>query len=371
MKDVVIVGGGLGGLFCAWLLSEGGIEVTLIEKKKYPFHRVCGEYVSNEVIPFLEKRNLFPHELNPSRIDSFQLSAVNGQSLNLDLDLGGFGISRYTWDNWLVEKLIEKGVEVLDGTQVTNVSEQDKVFTTEINFDQSIKSKMVIGAFGKRSILDKKMGRSFIERKSPYVGVKYHVKTDFPDNTVALHNFSGGYCGINKVDGEAYNLCYLTHRSNLRAHKNIEDMQEHVLHKNPILKSIFLNSDFILEKPEVINEITFERKEPVANSIPMVGDSAGMITPLCGNGMAMAIHSAKVLSDLILSNWKDHSPEIDLINEQYGRLWNQKFAKRLWVGRKIQSLFGGAHSNVTVFAGKAIPPFARWLMSQTHGQPFH
>jgi flavin-dependent dehydrogenase len=31
----------------------------------------------------------------------------------------------------------------------------------------------------------------------------------------------------------------------------------------------------------------------------MVGDSVGMIHPLCGNGMAMAIHSAKILSELL------------------------------------------------------------------------
>ena len=56
----------------------------------------------------------------------------------------------------------------------------------------------------------------------------------------------------------------------------------------------------LFEKPEVINEITFEKQDPVSNHILMCGDAAGMITPLCGNGMAMAIHSAKILSGLII-----------------------------------------------------------------------
>ena len=58
--NTIIIGGGLGGLTTAALLAKGGREVLLIEKKTYPFHRVCGEYVSNEVQGFLEKEGLFP-----------------------------------------------------------------------------------------------------------------------------------------------------------------------------------------------------------------------------------------------------------------------------------------------------------------------
>ena len=64
-EEIVIVGGGLGGLMAAALLAKNGRSVLLIEKKTYPFHRVCGEYVSNEVQDFLKSENLYPEELNP------------------------------------------------------------------------------------------------------------------------------------------------------------------------------------------------------------------------------------------------------------------------------------------------------------------
>ena len=83
MKDVIIVGGGLSGLFNALLLSRAGLEVTLIEKKRYPFHRVCGEYISNEVIPFLEKHDLFPHDLEPATIEQFELTSIGGKRLQM------------------------------------------------------------------------------------------------------------------------------------------------------------------------------------------------------------------------------------------------------------------------------------------------
>ena len=76
----------------------------------------------------------------------------------------------------------------------------------------------MIGAYGKRSSLDIKLNRQFIKRKSPYLAVKIHVKGDFPDDVVALHNFEGGYCGVSKVENDSINLCYIT---NYDAFKNV------------------------------------------------------------------------------------------------------------------------------------------------------
>lgn len=371
MRDVIIVGGGLSGLFNAILLSRAGLAVTLVEKKRYPFHRVCGEYVSNEVIPFLEKHDLFPHDLEPSRIEQFLLTSIGGKKLEMELDLGGFGVSRYAWDNWLAGILKQEGVDIREGVAVDAIHFQEDQFQCKLSTQESLQAHFVIGAFGKRSLLDKQQDRSFMQRKSPYVGVKYHVKTDFDDKTVALHNFKNGYCGINKVEKDRYNLCYLTHRDNLRKYGNIPKMEAGVLYENSYLKAIFRNSEFLLEKPEVINEITFEQKEPVHNHILMCGDSAGMITPLCGNGMGIGIHSANMLSKIILSHWSDARNRRQNIEREYSKSWKDAFEKRLWVGRQIQEWFGHPYmSAFAVIAGRTIRPLTRALMKQTHGEPF-
>jgi len=102
----------------------------------------------------------------------------------------------------------------------------------------------------------------------------------------------------------------------------------------------------------------------------MSGDSAGMITPLCGNGMAMALHSAKCLSETIIKNFKPGFDRARMENE-YRQKWNGLFARRLWAGRKIQKLFGSpVISEAAVSFGKMVPPFAQYLMKQTHGKPF-
>lgn len=372
MKDVIIVGGGLSGLFNAILLSRAGLEITLIEKKRYPFHRVCGEYISNEVIPFLENHDLFPHELEPARIEQFQLTSIGGKKLEMELDLGGFGVSRYAWDQWLADTLKREGVDIREGIAVNALHFREDHFQCELSTEETLQAQFVIGAFGKRSSLDKQQNRSFMNRKSPYVGVKYHVKTDFDEKTVALHNFRNGYCGINKVEKDRYNLCYLTHRDNVRKYGNISKMEAGLLQENPYLKDLFRHSEFLLEKPEVINEITFEQKEPVHNHILMCGDSAGMITPLCGNGMGMAIHSANVLTQIILRHWSDKTGRRSKVEAEYSRYWKSAFEKRLWVGRQIQEWFGHPFmSAFAVLAGRTIKPVTRALMKQTHGEPFN
>lgn len=368
--DVVIVGGGLAGLLSSILLARAGLAVVLLEKQAYPFHRVCGEYVSNEVIPFLESLNLFPSELNPSRIERLLISSVSGSFFEATLDLGGFGVSRYRWDHWLAQKARASGVTLLEQTTV-----QDVAFVTDHFVVTSTggvcRAPLVIGSFGKRSRMDKVLQRDFLNQRSPYVGVKYHVKADFPPDLIALHNFAGGYCGISRVEGDIYNMCYLIHRDQVRRHQTLEATERQVLGRNPHLRRLFHESERLFEKPEVINEISFEPKEIVQQHVLMAGDAAGMITPLCGNGMAIAIRSAKILSEAVLEHWHHGQLRREALERVYASRWQQAFAKRLWAGRQIQGLFGGTlASSVAVTTGKWARPLARLLMKQTHGEPF-
>ena len=370
MYHVAIVGGGLAGLVNAILLKKNGHSVILFEEKEYPFHRVCGEYISNEVIPLLKIHDLFPKELNPSDITKFHLTSTSGKLLEMDLDLGGFGISRYLFDQYLARKAKELGVELHEKERVNTITYENDHHKIETG-KGSYQSTLVIGSFGKKARLDNELDRRFAKKKSPYVGVKYHIKTNLvADDVIELHNFSRGYCGVSRVENDTFNLCYLSHRENLRKYKDITAMENEIIHKNPFLRRLFSESEFLFEKPVVINEISFERKEPVFDHILMSGDSAGMITPLCGNGMAMAIHSAKLLSEIANEFLSDKIDRHEM-ERTYASVWNATFSARHWAGRKIQNLFGSsASSEFAVGLGKTFRPIAKYLMSKTHGQPF-
>ena len=367
---IIIVGGGLGGLITSLRLAEAGIPSIVIEKRTYPQQRVCGEYISHEVTPFLKSLGAYPESLHPAQISRFQLSSVAGRSALLPLDLGGFGVSRYAFDDFLYIRAREAGVEFLLETEVQEVNFSNDRFVIK-TADRSLEARVVIGAFGKRSRIDVQLKRSFVQKRSPYVGVKYHVRVEHPHDLIALHNFPGGYCGMSHVEDGKVNLCYLTHRDNLKAHGNIRAMEQAVLYQNPLLRDIFMGAEFLSAKPETINEISFETKQPVEDHILMLGDAAGMITPLCGNGMAMAIRSAKILTDLLIPYYRSTTFDRAALEKVYTAQWRAQFAVHLWRGRQIQRLFGNeTASRLAIGLVLHVRPLAKAIVRSTHGSVF-
>ncbi|WP_299064351.1 FAD-dependent monooxygenase [uncultured Polaribacter sp.] len=367
--EIVIIGGGLAGLCNAINLSKFGKKVLLIEKNEYPKHKVCGEYISNEVLPYLEYLDINPFNFGAVKIEEFQLSTTKNKLITAKLPLGGFGISRYKLDFILSEKAKENGVVILQDS-VLNLDFKEDFFNIETKENKSYQSKICIGAFGKRSVLDVKLERDFIKKKSPYLGVKIHVKGDFQENLVALHNFKGGYCGVSKVENNAINLCYITNFSSFKKYKNIEDFQENVVFKNRFLKEMFQNSEPIWEQPLSISQISFETKKPVENHMIMCGDSAGMIHPLCGNGMSMAIQAAQIASKLILNYLNGTIETRRDLEKRYIRQWNQQFKWRLKMGHFIAMLFRKDKiASLLLSILKKIPFLLPIIIKQTHGKP--
>ena len=368
---VVIIGGGLAGLTCALQLIRQDLEVVVVEKKEYPFHRVCGEYISHEVTPFLRRLGAYPGHFNPPKINKLQLSSVRGNQATLDLPLGGFGISRYQFDHFLYQMAVASGVQFITRKYVQSIEFKEDLFEITLSDHKKLYSTMAIGAFGKRSVMDKLLDRPFMKKRSPYLAVKYHAKGEFPSDQIALHNFPGGYAGISTVENERLNLCYLASRDSLKEFGEIKGLEEKVLAKNPLLKQAFDSFEFQFEKPLVINEVSFESKQPVEGHILMCGDAAGMITPLCGNGMAMAIHSSSLLAPLIIKFFNKTHYKRSHLERDYSILWSQHFKQRLWAGRKIQRLFGGKWASAfAVSLIRNMNPVARYLVSQTHGEVF-
>lgn len=371
--DVVIIGGGLGGLCAALDLRARGHAVTLVERRRYPFHRVCGEYVSNEVLPYLRRLGIDPAPLGPARITQFQVSSPNGRLLTAPLDLGGFGISRYRLDEFLCETAVAAGVVVLQQTTVMDVvfDEATDQHTVQLASGRQLQARAVLGAYGKRSSLDRQLQRPFFGQRSPYLGVKYHLRyPSMPRNLIALHNFADGYAGISAVENDTYCFCYLTTRRNLKAQGTIPQLEAQVLARNPHLRHILEHAEVLYPQPEVINEISFAPKTCLENHMLLTGDAAGLITPLCGNGMAMAMHGA-ALASIHIDGFLRGRLSRQAMEVAYQRDWGRHFGPRLGVGRAVQHLFGQPLLSEVAVAGLRLWPGAlRALMRRTHGQPF-
>lgn len=366
--DVIIIGGGLAGLCNAIHLSKHKIKVLLIEKNSYPKHKVCGEYISNEVLPYLKFLDFNPFKFGAEKIEKFQLSTTKNKSLSTELPLGGFGISRYSIDYHLLKNAISSGTMFLED-MVIEVNFINDNFTVRTKENKSFSSKIVVGSFGKRSLLDVNLNRKFIKKKSPYLGVKIHVKGKFPKDLVALHNFKGGYCGVSKVENDIINLCYITTFSSFKKYKSINDFEKNEIYKNNYLKEIFKNSKPLWAKPLSISQISFETKELINKHIIFCGDAAGMIHPLCGNGMSMAIQSAQIASPLIIKFLKKEITRNQL-EKKYISEWNNQFKWRLKAGHTIATLFRKHWvANFLLSVIKNLPFLLPLIIKQTHGKP--
>ncbi len=365
--DVIIIGGGLAGLTSAIHLGKSGIKVLLIEKQTYPSHKVCGEYISNEVIPYLQWLDADPIELNPTHITKFELSTRNGKLVKTPLPLGGFGISRYTFDQFLYQKAIQSGCIIIQET-ANDVHFNNDLFTVSTS-TKNYTAKIVLGAFGKRSNIDHKLERKFITKNSPWLAIKAHYRGDFANDTVALHHFDGGYCGVSKVENDLINICYLVNYTSFKAYKNIDEHRLRVVYQNKHLKQLFNSSEIAFNEPMSIAQIAFNTKEKVKNHILMIGDSAGLIHPLCGNGMSMAMHSAKICSTLLIAYFDKKISRLQ-VEAEYEKQWSSNFASRIATGRILANVLRREKLTNMIMNGLVkFPSVLHSIIKRTHGKP--
>jgi menaquinone-9 beta-reductase len=372
--DVAVIGGGLGGLSAAIQLSRLGYRVVLFEQKTYPFHRVCGEYISEESRPFLTALGLPFDDLKLPAISKLVVSAPDGATVETALGMGGFGISRYRLDAILAGIAQQSGVQLMEGTKVNNVAYDNGVMVLGYQ-QQEIRATVAIGSFGKRSNLDVQWKRPFALAKSGrlnnYIGVKYHIRTNAPADTIALHNFKNGYCGMSMVEDGIFCLCYLTTAYNLGLSNNsIAQMEAQILRRNPHIDQIFSNSEMCWSAPLSISQVSFMAKTRVHDHVLLMGDAAGLITPLCGNGMSMAFYGSKLLTAQV-DRFLQQEISRELMEQQYQKTWHRQFSKRLFAGRMIQGFFGDpVLSKLLVKTGASFPAFTQFLVRQTHGEQF-
>jgi menaquinone-9 beta-reductase len=228
-----------------------------------------------------------------------------------------------TFDDLLLRAAIRNGA-----TAITN---------TVTSLD-SVQAKVKVGAWGRWGRFDTQLGRGFVrDRAHRNFGFKRHYHGP-ATNVIELHSFRRGYLGVNSVDGGFVNICGLVHASRLTGHKGRWDaFVDTIRREEPTLESLYARHTPAQEQFLSSEPVIFRARSAVEAGVFMVGDAAGVIDPLTGNGMAMALQSALLAAPLILRLVRSLA-ERPAIEREYRERHHATFAPRIRWSRTVARL---------------------------------
>ncbi len=305
--DVAVAGGGLAGAAAACHLAEGRHSVVLLERERGPHHKVCGEFWSVEAQAQLDViagiRGLLP-SLGAAPID--QVRIVSGRlAASAPLPFRAWGLSRHRLDAWLLSQAQRRGVVVQLGRTVQAL-EADGVGVRLRADGRDVTASRALLATGKHELRRRQRPGHFPD----LIGFKQHFRLADAQRRelagrVELAMFDGGYAGLQLVEDGRANLSLVVRREHFTLHGR--DWHR-LLGSVPHLVTRLCGSQACGPKPLAIYRIPYGylHADDGELSVYRLGDQAAVIPSFTGDGMAMALHSARLAADAILAG---HSPE--------------------------------------------------------------
>jgi len=374
--DVAIIGGGVAGCAAAIQLARYGHKVVLCEAQSYPHHKVCGEFLSPECAQLLGELGLASaiQKLNPASIHTVAITAPDGCTWEAELPGAAIGISRYALDHILAKQARSYGVDLRDKKTVTdiqgNLSTNFQLTVRTSRKLEMIPAKTVIGAHGKRSGIDRILNRSFLKKPQSFVGLKAHFYGPSLSGRIHLYSFPGGYCGMSEVEGGLTNVCLLIRQDVFQAQSDrsstqVEGFIDWMKTQNSALGA-WLSYAQAAYKPWLsIAHIPFVERQVVVNDVLMVGDAAELIAPVAGDGIAMALQSSQMVSEL-LDQYLNLQISAEMLRRQYTALWWDTFRVRLPLSRILQEFMLRPNWLIPgLRLMNAVPSLGRFLITHT------
>ncbi len=334
--DVVVIGGGPAGSVAGRCIAAAGFSVGLLEGRRFPREAVCGEFLSPEVLETIHGLGLEGafRALCPNPLRTFTL-AGNGAEIRVPLGFTAYGVRRGKFDALLLAAAVAGGVNVLQPAEATGIERNREGYTIryrEGRRDRELQCAWVVGAYGRSSPLDRALGRSFVGARTGFTGVKFHVPAEAVENLrpeeIMIALGEGIYCGVSHVGDGAATICYLERRTN-GIPSSRERIWELARRNYNFARVVTPATRKILQKARVYGtgNIFFGTRRVVEDGVLMVGDAAGLIAPLAGDGIGIAMEQARLLGDLF-AGMQGGKGERNALAERYKRESSKLLASR-------------------------------------------
>jgi flavin-dependent dehydrogenase len=354
--DVAVIGGSLAGSAAAAALARGGATVIVLEKARFPRPKMCGEFLSHEALPVLERigAGAALRAAGFERIERFALVRADGVRVDAPLPEPVVSLSRERLDEIVATAARASGALFIFEAPVLSISGNLSGGFRVEGPGADLRARVAIGAWGRYSPLDGKLGRPFFKRKASLIGFKKHFSGDSAGlaGKAVLHLFEGGYLGLSRVEGGIVNLAALaTPLVAKEAHGELDELLSKLADKSPVLRAD-LRGLVPLPGPVLLSEpVHLGFHGTAAGDVLLVGDAAGVLDPFTGTGMSTALLTGEAAAAPVLEFLAGRLDAKRLV-ESHDAAYRSMVGGRFFFSRLFRPFFCGR------FASRLLVPAA-------------
>jgi menaquinone-9 beta-reductase len=363
MYDLIVIGGGPAGTSAAITAARSGASVLLLERARFPRHKVCGEFVSAESLDLLA--NLLDFENKILLRDAVRIARarifLDGHMLRTVTDPAAASIARLDLDVALWNSAIASGVDARQQVAVQSIigTGPFQVRTPDADFEV----RALINASGRWSNLT--MQTSGNVGRERWIGVKGHFAEISQEKSVDLYFFEGGYCGVQPVDlktrqvsGGRVNACAM-----VRA--DIATTLPEVFERHAALWERSRRWKPLME-PVSTSPLIFREPQPERGGVLMVGDAAAFVDPFVGDGVSLALRGGSLAASALIPFFRERISLTEAAGS-YSEIYRERLAPVFRASSGIRRMLGlprPVRKPVLFLLGKT-PAVTRYLVKKT------
>lgn len=380
--DVIIIGAGPAGSTLATQLARSGISVLLVEEKHMPRHKVCGEFITPEAFPTLERLEVRDaiHRAGAQPITRLCLTASNGTKVETSIAemsrgaRSALSLSRARLDQILFEKAKQAGSVCLEGVAVKNCIFEDgsPCGVEAMSIDEgrmvTFRSRLVVDASGRNSrLMLTREERAAGARGGRLYALKAHLRrVEGITDQVELYFFPQGYGGLSRIEDGLVNLCFITSERAIReAGGDPPAVVDRTIKNNSLARSRLLHAE-VEGRWLTVGPLRFGARRLAQSGVLAIGDASGMIDPFTGTGIQIALRAGELAAEAIIKAMDSNRDLFPHAMAHYRTSYEREFGRRMKVAALLRrAAFSPQTANLLAALLARAPQLARRLLRAT------
>jgi flavin-dependent dehydrogenase len=350
--DAIIIGGGPAGTSIAITLAGRGIRVLVLEEKRMPRPKLCGEFITPESFPTLERLGVMSAMMRAGaqRLTQLSLVVASGKRVCMpvaamsDVADWAMSLSRARFDQILFEQARAVGADCREGMAVKQCLIEDGrargVEALSLADGKMVRyhAPLIIDASGRNSrLMVNPEERRAGPRGSRLYGLKAHLaNVEGIAEQVELYFFPQGYGGLSLVEDNLVNLCFIAGERTFRAAGgDPTKIVEQTVMRNTLARQRLRGAE-VVGKWHSVGPLAFGHRRLSQSGVLAVGDASGMIDPFTGTGIQIALRTGELAAQAIIDAMSESASTqraslFDRALSHYAEAYAREFGNRMKV----------------------------------------